>query len=100
MIDQKSETFLVYKVKRWNVGDRLKRVLAKFQANPSYPRGVNGRSKISKNSQNFDFSTAEKWNVGDRPKRVLAKFRADRSHVWGVTGRSKVVAYGVGPDFP
>ena len=35
-------------VKKWNVGDRLKRVLAKFEANRSYPRGVNGRSKFRK----------------------------------------------------
>ena len=33
-------------VKKWNVGDRLKRVLAKFEANRSYPRGANGRSKF------------------------------------------------------
>ena len=33
-------------VEKWNVGDRLKRVLAKFEADRSHPRGVNGRSKI------------------------------------------------------
>ena len=99
MIDQKSENLLGFKVERWNVGDRLKRVLAKFQANRSYPQGVNGRSKIAKKSQKIDFLGVEKWNVGDRPKRVLAKFEADRSHVWGVNGRSKVVGYGAGPDF-
>ena len=41
-------------VEIWNVGDRLKRVLAKFQRNRSYPRGVNGRSKFSNKSQIFD----------------------------------------------
>ena len=77
-------------VERPNVGDRLKRVLAKFQVNRSHPRGVDGRSKIlKKKSQIFDFLIVEKWNVGDRPKRVLAKFEADRSHIWGVNGRSK-----------
>ena len=86
---QKSKKILVFDVETWNVGKHLKRVLAKFQANPSHPRGVNGRSKISKSSQNSDFLTVEKWNVGDRPKRVLAKFEADRSHVRGVNGRSK-----------
>ena len=33
-------------VEKSNVGNRLKRVLAKFEANQSYPRGVNGRSKF------------------------------------------------------
>ena len=33
-------------VEKWNVGNRLKRVLAKFGADRSYVRGVNGRSKF------------------------------------------------------
>ena len=32
-------------VEKSNVGNRLKRVLAKFRADRSHPRGVNGRSK-------------------------------------------------------
>ena len=40
-------------VERPNVGDRLKRVLAKFQVNRSHPQGVNGRSEISKKSHIF-----------------------------------------------
>ena len=35
-------------VEKWNVGNRLKRVLAKFGADRSYVRGVNGRSKFRK----------------------------------------------------
>ena len=38
-------------VEKWNVGDRLKRVLAKFEANRSYVWGVNGRSKFRKKSE-------------------------------------------------
>ena len=33
-------------VEKSNVGNRLKRVLAKFRADRSHPRGVNGRSKF------------------------------------------------------
>ena len=35
-------------VEQWNVGDRLKRILAAFDADPNDFRGVDGRSKISK----------------------------------------------------
>ena len=35
-------------VEKRNVGNRLKRVLAKFRADPSRFRGVNGRSKFRK----------------------------------------------------
>ena len=35
-----------FNVEKWNVGNNLKRVLPKFEAERSYPRGVNGRSKI------------------------------------------------------
>ena len=35
-------------VEKWNVGNRLKRVLAKFGADRNYVRGVNGRSKFRK----------------------------------------------------
>ena len=70
---------LGFRVKRWNVGDRLKRVLAKFHADRSHPRRVNRPSKFAKNSKD---KIVEKWNVGDRPKCVLAKFEADRSQVW------------------
>ena len=35
-------------VEKSNVGNRLKRVLAKFRADRSHPRGVNGRSNFSR----------------------------------------------------
>ena len=38
-------------VEKSNVGNRLKRVLAKFHADRSHPRGVNGRSKKRKNER-------------------------------------------------
>ena len=81
----------LFGVEKWNVGNRLKRISPKFEADRSHPRGVNGRSKFWKI---FD---VEKWNVGDRPKRVLAKFEADRSQVWRQNGRSKFVVDDVGP---
>ena len=77
-------------VKKWNVGDRLKRVLAKFEANRSYPRGVNGRSKFCKIRFFFVFGI-EKWNDGDRLKRVFPKFEAERSYPRGVNGQ--LIAY-------
>ena len=46
-----SENFiknLLLAVEKSNVGNRLKRVLAKFRANRSHPRGLNGRSKFRK----------------------------------------------------
>ena len=35
-------------VEKSNVGDHLKRVFPKFEADRSHPRGVNGRSKFRK----------------------------------------------------
>ena len=35
-------------VEKWNVGDHLKRVFPKFEADRSNPGGVNGRSKFGK----------------------------------------------------
>ena len=35
-------------VGKWNVGNHLKRVFPKFEAERSHPRGVNGRSKFAK----------------------------------------------------
>ena len=35
-----------FAVERWNVGDRLKRMFPKFEAERSHPRGVNGCSKF------------------------------------------------------
>ena len=37
-----------FDVEKWNVGNRLKRVFPKFEADRSHPRGVKGRSKFSK----------------------------------------------------
>ena len=47
----RSEIFAKQKfvgVEKCNVGNRLKRVLAKFRADRSHVRGVNGRSKFQK----------------------------------------------------
>ena len=41
---------IFFGVEKWNVGNRLKRVFPKFEAERSHPRGVNGRSKFYKNS--------------------------------------------------
>ena len=38
----------VFDVEKWNVGNRLKRVFPKFEAERSHPQGVNGRSKFYK----------------------------------------------------
>ncbi len=40
------DDFLLSNVGKWNVGDRLKRVLPKLEADRSHVRGVNGRSKF------------------------------------------------------
>ena len=37
-------------VEKWNVGNHLKRVFPKFEADRSHPRGVNDRSKFRENS--------------------------------------------------
>ena len=37
-----------FRVERWNVGDRLKRILTKFHADRSYRRGLTHRSKFAK----------------------------------------------------
>ena len=86
--DQKSENFFVFHVKKWNVGNHLKRVFPKSQAERSHPRGVNGRSKFCKKTIFFHVFGVEKWNVGDRLKRVFPKFEAKRSHPRGANGRS------------
>ena len=36
----------VFDVEKANVGDHLKRIFPKFEAERSHPRGVNGRSKF------------------------------------------------------
>ena len=38
----------VFGVKKLKVANRLKRVFPKFRADPSHPRGVNGRLKFSR----------------------------------------------------
>ena len=45
-IFEKIANFRCFFVEKWNVGDRLKRVLAKFEADRSWFWGVNGRSKF------------------------------------------------------
>ena len=43
---QKLYLFYVFGVEKWNVGDRLKRVSPKFEAERSHPWGINGHSKF------------------------------------------------------
>ena len=38
-----------FDIEKWNVGNPLKRVFPKFEAERSHPRGVNGRSQFYKN---------------------------------------------------
>ena len=45
---KKCEKKFVSGIEKWNVGNRLKRVLAKFQADRSHVWGVDGRSKFPK----------------------------------------------------
>ena len=40
-----------FSVEKWKIANRLKRVLPKFRADPSFVRGVNGRSKFPKKSE-------------------------------------------------
>ena len=47
---QKLFFFDILAVEKLNVGDRLKRVSPKFEAERSHPQGVNGRSKFYKMS--------------------------------------------------
>ena len=47
---RKCSPIFFFDVEKWNVGNRLKRVFPKFEAERSHPRGVNGRSKFYKNS--------------------------------------------------
>ena len=47
------ETNSVFGVEKWNVGNRLKRVLAKFEPDRSHVWGVNGRSKFAKIIRNL-----------------------------------------------
>ena len=77
---QKSKKISVFDVETWNVGKHLKRVLAKFQANPSHPQGVNGRSKFAKIFEISIFSASKNemsgivWNAfwpSFRPIRAI-----------------------------
>ena len=45
---RKFSPIFFFDVEKWNVGNRLKRVFPKFEAERSHPRGVNGRSKFYK----------------------------------------------------
>ena len=80
-------------LEKWNVGNHLKRVLAKFQAERSHPWGVNGLSKFAIFLSFFHVFRVEKWNDGDRLKRVVAKFQAERSHPRGVNSPSKLPTF-------
>ena len=56
-----------FSVEKWNVGD-LKHVFPKFEAEWSYPREVNGRSKFCKNSICFRFQRRKMklWGSSER----------------------------------
>ena len=43
----------VFSVEKWKIANRLKRVLPKFRADPSFVRGVNGRSKFRNSRADF-----------------------------------------------
>ena len=57
---------LFFDVERWNVGDRLKRVFPKFEAERSHPRGGNGRSKSSKFLASSKKIARKRKNRGER----------------------------------
>ena len=95
-----------FDVEKLNIGNRLKRVLAKCRGRRSYVWVVNGRSKFDVIADKINLNLVsyyrrycyyrrhdcfylEKLNVGNRLKRVLAKCRGRTSYVWGANGRSK-----------
>ena len=43
---RKFSPIFFFDVEKWNVGNRLKRVFPKFEAERSHPRGLNGHSKF------------------------------------------------------
>ena len=46
IVSTKNSVDFFFDVEKWNVGDHLKRISPKFEAERSHPRGVNGRSKF------------------------------------------------------
>ena len=64
------KTFLA--VEKSNVGNRLKRVLAKFRANRSHPRGVNGPTKKRTNERKTFCGVTRKQNLIDGNKMNIA----------------------------
>ena len=90
-------------VKKWNVGDRLKRVLAKFEAKRSHPWGVNGCSKFARKLKKLCFwrqktkceessetrfgkvwGRLEPCLTGKRPFKVANSFRNSRTGCFSV----------------
>ena len=57
-------------VEKSNVRNRLKRVLAKFRANRSHPRGVNGCSKFSRFERRTSRLNAERTSRFERRMSV------------------------------
>ena len=67
--------FDVFAIEKGNVGDRLKRVFTKFEAERSHPRGVNGRSKFwNKNRVSQEFWKPWVWMMASNFRR---KFSAE-----------------------
>ena len=61
-------------VEKLNVGNRLKRVVAKLRADRSHPRGVNGRSKFSR----FERRTSRFERRTSRFERRTSRLNAER----------------------
>ena len=75
---QKLDFLYVFGVEKWNVGDRLKLVFPKFQAEWSHPRGVNSRSKFCTNFRN-DLIAADLNCSG--AKRMLILFEGPWNNI-------------------
>ena len=60
-----------------NVGNRLKRVLAKFQLEQSHPLEGKRYLNVCQHIEQFCVCGIDKPNVGNRLKSILAKFEAE-----------------------
>ena len=84
----------VFGVVKSNVGNHLKRVFPKFEAERSHPRGVNGRSKFRKkieireNVRRFKVDKVPSWNKG-RPSIYVITVLSAISWEW--SGRLREV---------
>ena len=60
-----------------NVGNRMKRVLAKFQPEQSHPLEGKRYLHVCKHIEQICVCGIDKPNVGNRMKHILAKFEAE-----------------------